>query len=38
MLDLESTKGKNIAQTIEHFMTLDLTGVGLIGKIYDALQ
>lgn len=38
MLDLESAKAKNIAQTIEHFMTLDLTGVGLIGKIYDALQ
>ncbi|MGP4753884.1 DUF4392 domain-containing protein [Agrobacterium pusense] len=38
MLDLESAKGKNIAQTIEHFMTLDLTGVGLIGKIYEALQ
>ncbi|EGL65708.1 hypothetical protein AGRO_1552 [Agrobacterium sp. ATCC 31749] len=38
MFDLESAKGKNIAQTIEHFMTLDLTGVGLIGKIYEALQ
>ncbi len=38
MLDLESAKGKNIAKTIEDFMTLDLTGVGLIGKIYDALQ
>lgn len=38
MLDLESAKGRNIAQTIEDFMTLDLTGVGLIGKIYEALQ
>lgn len=38
MLDLESARGKNIAQAIENFMTLDLTGVGLIGKIYDALQ
>ena len=38
MLDLDSAKGNNIAQTIENFMTLDLTGVGLIGKIHDALQ
>ncbi|ACP23416.1 hypothetical protein NGR_b19690 (plasmid) [Sinorhizobium fredii NGR234] len=38
MLDLESARGKNIAQAIENFMTLDLTGVGLIGKIYHALQ
>jgi hypothetical protein len=38
MLDLESAKGRNIAQTIESFMTLDLTGVGLIQKIYSALQ
>ncbi|NYJ15414.1 hypothetical protein GGI64_006523 [Rhizobium leguminosarum] len=38
MLDLESAKGRNIAQTIEDFMSLDLTGVGLIGKIYHALQ
>jgi hypothetical protein len=38
MLDIESAKGKQIAQTIESFMTLDLTGVGLIGKIYGALQ
>ena len=36
MLDLESAKGRNIAQTIESFMTLDLTGVGLIQKIYSA--
>ena len=33
MLDLESTNGKKIAQTIENFMTLDLTGVGLIGAL-----
>ncbi|ANM14472.1 MULTISPECIES: glutamate cyclase domain-containing protein [unclassified Rhizobium] len=38
MLDLQNAKGQNIAQTIENFMTLDLTGVGLIGKIYNALQ
>ena len=38
MLDLQSAKGEKIARTIENFMTLDLTGVGLIGKIYDALQ
>ena len=38
MLDLKSAKGRNIAQTIEQFMTLDLTGVGLIAKIYNALQ
>ncbi|WP_431324789.1 DUF4392 domain-containing protein [Rhizobium sp. YTU87027] len=38
MLDLQSAKGKNIAQTIEQFMTLDLTGVGLIARIYQALQ
>ncbi|PDT44502.1 hypothetical protein CO661_28410 [Sinorhizobium fredii] len=38
MLDLQSAKGEEIARTIENFMTLDLTGVGLIGKIYDALQ
>lgn len=38
MLDLTSPKAHNIAQTIEDFMTLDFTGVGLIGKIYKALQ
>lgn len=38
MLDSDSAKGRNIAKTIEDFMTLDLTGVGLIAKIYDALQ
>lgn len=38
MLDLESVNGKKISQTIEDFMTLDLTGVGLIRKLYEALQ
>jgi D-glutamate cyclase len=38
MLDLNSPKGINVAQTIENFMTLDLTGVGLISKIYASLQ
>ncbi|WP_024927668.1 MULTISPECIES: DUF4392 domain-containing protein [unclassified Mesorhizobium] len=38
MLDPQSQSGEKIARTIEDFMTLDLTGVGLIGKIYDALQ
>lgn len=38
MLDFESGKGALVARTIEDFMTLDLTGVGLIGKIYAALQ
>ncbi|WP_424980120.1 glutamate cyclase domain-containing protein [Leisingera sp. S232] len=38
MLDLQSQKGALIAKTIEDFMTLDLTGVGLIDKIYTALQ
>ncbi|PTM79173.1 DUF4392 domain-containing protein [Cereibacter johrii] len=38
MLDFQSSKGALIAKTIEDFMTLDLTGVGLIGKIYAALQ
>lgn len=38
MLDYKSGKGQVVAQTIENFMTLDLTGVGLISKIYDALQ
>lgn len=38
MLDHHSDKGRITARTIENFMTLDLTGVGLIGKIYEALQ
>ena len=38
MLDKESTRYRNVARTIDHFMTLDYTGVGLIGKIYDALK
>lgn len=38
MLDFNTGKGQVVAQTIENFMTLDLTGVGLIAKIYDALQ
>lgn len=38
MLDYRSGKGQIIAQTIEDFMSLDLTGVGLIAKLYDALQ
>ena len=38
MLDFESGKGALVARTIEDFMTLDLTGVGLIGKLYAALQ
>ncbi|MFC6496437.1 glutamate cyclase domain-containing protein [Gemmobacter lanyuensis] len=38
MLDFTHGKGAMTATTIENFMTLDLTGVGLIGKIYAALQ
>jgi hypothetical protein len=38
MLDLQSSTAEKTAKVIEDFMTLDLTGVGLIGKIYDALQ
>ncbi|PBB86907.1 DUF4392 domain-containing protein [Mesorhizobium sp. WSM3876] len=38
MLDPSSHIGKKIARTIENFMALDLTGVGLIGNLYDALQ
>lgn len=38
MLDPTSPSWEKIAQTIENFMTLDLTGVGLIGKLHDALQ
>lgn len=38
LLQFEDGKGQIIAQTIENFMTLDLTGVGLIGKLYGALQ
>ena len=38
MLDKNSTRYRNVARTIDSFMTLDYTGVGLIGKIYGALQ
>jgi len=38
MLDTNSKTYDLIAQTIEQFMTIDLTGVGLIGNIYAALQ
>lgn len=38
MLDYTSGKGQITAQTIENFMSLDLTGVGLIAKLYNALQ
>jgi len=38
MLDTNSKTYGLIAQTIEQFMTIDLTGVGLIGNIYAALQ
>lgn len=38
MLNFNSGKGQVVADTIENFMTLDLTGVGLISKIYGALQ
>lgn len=38
MLEYKSGKGQVVAATIENFMTLDLTGVGLIAKLYDALQ
>lgn len=38
MLDYKNGKGRIVAQTIENFMTLDLTGVGLIGKLYEAQQ
>lgn len=38
MLDKNSTRYQNVARTIDSFMTLDYTGVGLIGKIYGALQ
>lgn len=38
MLDYENGKGQLIAQVIEDFMTLDLTGVGLIAGLYQALQ
>lgn len=38
MLDYQSGKGLVTARTIEDFMTLDLTGVGLIGQLYQALQ
>lgn len=38
MFDFTVGKGQVVARTIENFMTLDLTGVGLIDKLYDALQ
>lgn len=38
MLDKNSTRYQNVARTIDNFMTLDYTGVGLIGKLYEALQ
>lgn len=38
MLDYQSGKGQVTARTIENFMTLDLTGVGLIGRLYQTLQ
>lgn len=38
MLDKTSKAYKASADLIERFMTLDLTGVGLIGNIYNALQ
>jgi hypothetical protein len=38
MLDYRNGKGQVVAETIENFMSLDLTGVGMIGKLYAALQ
>lgn len=38
MLEKNSARYDNVARTIDDFMKLDYTGVGLIGKLYDALQ
>lgn len=38
MLDKTSSRYINVSRTIDDFMKLDYTGVGLIGKLYDALQ
>lgn len=38
MLEKDSPLYQRIARTIDDFMTIDLTGVGLIGRIHEALQ
>lgn len=38
MLDHTSPRYANVSRTIDQFMKLDYTGVGLIEKLYDALQ
>lgn len=38
MLQQDSKQYQRVARTIDEFMTLDYTGVGLIGNIYEALQ
>lgn len=38
MLNPESTTYQRVARTIDEFMRLDYTGVGLIGNLYAALQ
>ncbi|MCA1326745.1 DUF4392 domain-containing protein [Herbaspirillum sp. alder98] len=38
MLDKNSNRYTNVSRTIDDFMRLDYTGVGLIGKLYQALQ
>lgn len=38
MLERTSASYLNVARTIDDFMRLDCTGVGLIGKLYEALQ
>lgn len=38
MLEKTSSQYANVSRTIDDFMKLDYTGVGLIGKLYDALQ
>ncbi|MBN8943203.1 MAG: DUF4392 domain-containing protein [Rhizobiales bacterium] len=38
MLAKDMAHYDRVARTIDDFMTIDLTGVGLIGKIYDAVQ
>jgi D-glutamate cyclase len=38
MLTQNDPRYSRVARTIDDFMTIDLTGVGLIGPIYDAVQ
>jgi len=38
MLEKDSVRYQRLAKTIDDFMKIDYTGVGLIEKLYDALQ